>query len=105
MENRKIGLFDNGNNNLKLEHKLYSGVPQGSALSPTLFNIAMTEIYKTVKETNRFKLLSYADDLLMIVGIDKIKDSQTINKKIEELNLQLEFLGLTLNPPKKNKCY
>ena len=76
-ENRKIGLFDE-DNDLELEHELYSGVSQEPVLSPTLFNVSMTKIQQTIKETNRFKLLSYADGLLMIVGIDKIKDCQII---------------------------
>lgn len=103
-ENRKICFFDK-DNNLKLEHALSSGVPQGSALSPTLFNIAMTEVHEAVKETKKFKLLSYADDLLIIVGINKMTDSQLINDKIEMIKLKLEYLGLTLNPNKTQMLF
>lgn len=48
VENRKISLFDE-ENKLIFEHNLITGVPQGSTSSPTLFNITMPAVHKTVE--------------------------------------------------------
>ncbi len=53
-----------------------------------------------VHESNRIKLLSYADDLLMIIGIDEIKNTKEINNKIQIINDVLHSMELGLNPNK-----
>lgn len=44
------------------------GVPQGSALSPTLFNINLTPLAQIVQEFG-LAIVSYADDTQLVVSV------------------------------------
>ncbi|CAI6375324.1 unnamed protein product [Macrosiphum euphorbiae] len=47
---------------------LARGCPQGSQLGPTLWKIAMTPIYGMLPDTSTTKIITYADDILLMVG-------------------------------------
>ncbi len=77
-----------------------TGVAQGSALSPTIFNIAMGEVHQTCKlNKNMDGDYKLPDDLLMITGIENIKiDIKHVNNAITIISKTLQQLGLSLNP-------
>lgn len=52
---------------------------QGSVLGPTLSNVVMAKVHRTPHYKD-LKILSYADDILMISGINDLgMDIQKIN--------------------------
>jgi len=72
---------------------LENGTPQGGVLSPTLFNLLMDELLKA-KLPNTVEVVSYADDLLVIIkGKNPIRDGQIalniLTDKCSELGLKI----------------
>lgn len=57
---RKIFIRDH-NNVLHGPHIVYNGLPQGSILSPILFNIYTADLHRLVDD--KFNMIQYADDL------------------------------------------
>lgn len=94
LRNRKIEI-DQG---VRLE--CGSGVPQGSVLGPTLWNVLYDGVLSldlTVDAT----MIAFADDLALIVGG---RDEETLtrngNKCLEEINMWMKEHELTLAPAK-----
>lgn len=76
------------------EHKhLENGTPQGGVLSPTLFNVLMEEIV-SCQLPDQTQVISYADDLAIVVGkngaLRKAKTAlQIVERKCRELGLKV----------------
>lgn len=104
LTNRTIGWYHESSSD-HVTRNLTTGVPQGSVLGPVLFNIAMTNIHKINMEGN-IEIISYADDILLIAGIDTKKekgaDDLKINSSIGKMSQELSKLGLKFNPNKTN---
>lgn len=65
------------------------GIPQGLAISNILAAIYLSELDKTMKDTENI-YIRYVDDILIFTDVDKINESETILKtKIAELKLGL----------------
>ena len=72
-------------------HSFDNGTPQGSILSPVLFNILMHALL-SYKWPSNVEVYSYADDLVIIT-----KDREAINKikeALHVLSVACEELGL-----------
>ena len=83
----------------KLKH-LTNGTPQGSSLSPTLFNMVINRLLQ-LDLGSKVQIIAYADDLAIhgcSIGEDNIYEQMTTAlKKIETKAIQL---GLKLSPDK-----
>ena len=61
--------------------EINSGVPQGSILGPSLFNIYVADIIKTMPSDAT--LLQYADDTQILISFNKTHDLNHIRSKIQ----------------------
>lgn len=79
--------------------QIWSGLPQGSVLSPLLFNIYTFNLENC---TNSFaNLLQYADDLVLYKSSSSIHEtSAALNSALHYLNSWLEDHHLNLSPSK-----
>lgn len=68
----------------------YRGLPQGSCLSPLLFNVYMSPIYSSFKSPF-FQTLLYADD------IDLFSSNKFLGNSINTLNNALKLLSTSLS--------
>ncbi len=80
------------------------GTPQGSVISPILFNLLMNNIIK--KFENKFRdieIFNYADDLLIILKGKKIMPIlKTLEMGVKWLNEELKNNGLSFSASKSN---
>lgn len=77
------------------------GLPQGSPLSPILFNFYISGLWEEVKGHT---LIGYADDLVLLISEEKYNDLiLNANESINELNNKIELLNLTISL-EKTKC-
>ena len=75
------------------------GTPQGSALSPLLFNLAMERLLE-VPRGAKVHMVAYADDLtIVVVGDDSMDEVKRVLKAIDE---QCSLLGFKINYEKSN---
>ena len=100
LTNRTIGHYNHGGRTI-FERELFCGVPQGSILGPTLFNVVMARVHK-IPYYRDLGILSYADDLLLVAGIsvNAERDFKQINNAICCLNNELKSAGLAFNREK-----
>lgn len=85
--------------NTDLSRVAWKGLPQGSVLSPLLYNIYTYDLEASVSDT--VSILQYADDLLLYstsIYIDSA--AQNINFALHFLKLWLDKHGLELSPTK-----
>lgn len=85
-------------------NKICKGVPQGSCLGPTLWNFFIEQIITTTNSINpeKFELLAYADDLIIIINNEKDNEGQEI---INILSEQLNNIKLEIDPSKCSTMY
>lgn len=96
--NVKLRVLDQPEN---LMRKIWKGLPQGSVLSPLLFNIYTYDLGRQVNSWVRF--LQYADDLVLYTNSKNIKNCEVnLNKSLYQLNSWLCDIGLSLSPMKSN---
>lgn len=89
--NRKI-IFEGSNNQQEITTS--AGLPQGSCLSPILFNIYTTEFHKIAKEN--VKIYQFADDFnLLISG----KNIRSIKKEIKKAIITFTKIAKKLSLP------
>jgi len=99
--------------NLLIERRIYSvdngilqpplishkGTPQGSILSPILFNIYLRKISSTLHQDTQ--ILQYADDIVLFSNLPDVAVSRdSINASLESINQYLRQRGLDLAPHK-----
>lgn len=89
------------NYNFRLARK---GLPQGSPLSPILFNFYITKIWNHVEETT---LIGYADDLTLINKAKNIEElAENVDQTIKQISDALEEMGLEISMDKtKNMVF
>ena len=76
------------------------GVPQGSFLSPLLFNIYVSELHSMAKENNS-SLRSFADDMTLCHSDTSAEQaSKTVSAALNIINGELVDLGLPINVEK-----
>lgn len=85
------------NGHFSESYRVISGVPQGSHLGPTLFNIFINDIGKQFKS----EYLLYADDLKIFRKINSEEDIDILQHDIDTLHRWCVLNKLTLN---NNKC-
>ena len=93
------GIVQFQGNKFKVNH-LINGTPQGSSLSPTLFNMVINQLPQ-LNLGSKVQMIAYADDLAIhggpIEGDILYKQMTTALKKIETKAMQL---GLKFSPDK-----
>lgn len=83
------------------EKPVCTGVPQGSALGPILWNYMINDIEKGLTVTGTTEILKYADDI-MIIHNSNNRDRQDIQDCLNELIKRIKKLKLDVRPDKCN---
>jgi len=91
---RTLGYYEEGIP--KFLFPLIGEVPQGSVLGPILFNVSMFSLHEVELRYSQ-ELVSYADDLALIAGVDRTLDLHRITETIEKLDRNFNYLGLDSN--------
>ena len=85
------------NNEMSSRREFSMGVPQGSPISPLLFNIYLSEMKRVFKDN----VSQFADDMVLwVTGKDMRKMETKINNKLEKIREFLENRNLLLSPEK-----
>ncbi|CAB0042880.1 unnamed protein product [Trichogramma brassicae] len=96
-ENRK--LFFKLANGFEGPYTKNIGTPQGNVLSPTLYNLYILELSKTIESP--IQLLQYADDTLVLLETDDITEGiNIIEKALKKINTYFQNIHLTLSAEK-----
>ncbi|UYV83115.1 hypothetical protein LAZ67_22002256 [Cordylochernes scorpioides] len=84
-------------NNIKSKTtRIYQGLPQGSILSPILFNIYLNDVHTSIKPPAKIAL--YADDIIIWVSKNNLSDAeQSLNKAMKNLQKVTKKLKLSIN--------
>ncbi|KAA5658137.1 hypothetical protein F3G60_33925, partial [Pseudomonas aeruginosa] len=78
---------------------VWKGLPQGSVLSPLLYNIYSHDLEASLR--GKVNTLQYADDLLLYVSGDSIDNmSDTVTYSLKLLKVWLDNNSLSLSVPK-----
>ncbi|MDW0208719.1 MAG: reverse transcriptase family protein, partial [Nitrososphaeraceae archaeon] len=80
------------------EHKVLSGIPQGSVLGPLLFVIFINDLPDVC--TNLSKLFMFADDAKLYRELNCIADSVELNQNIQDVFNWSKKCGMKLNASK-----
>ena len=83
----------------ELSHKteISSGLPQGGILSPTLYNIFISDI----PETENVKISAYANDLCLYATADDMQIASTLMENtLNEINLGANRWKININTDK-----
>ncbi|XP_039315364.1 uncharacterized protein LOC120359950 [Solenopsis invicta] len=84
---------------LKGPYRVHKGTPQGSILSPSLFNIYLRNIGKHLADNTQ--ILQYADDLAVFVASDNERNAiAALQASIDRISLFLNERGLDLSSEK-----
>lgn len=82
------------------KHPMTAGVPQGSVLGPTLWNLAYDDVLR-LPLSEGVKTIAYADDLAVLVAGKEIEDVETkANWALEDISGWMKEHGLELAPEK-----
>ena len=86
-----------GNRGLVGAREAYKGVPQGSPLSPILFNLYLTDLCSLMTEMGVTPIL-YADDIVLLVEAESVEaGTESLNVALERLVEFLDSRGLSLS--------
>jgi len=78
---------------------LHAGVPQGSAVSPTLFNVMINDIFKDIPKAVQYSL--YADDGAMWLTCDNLKNGlHLMQEALNSISQWSHKWGMKLAPQK-----
>jgi sorting nexin-29 len=86
------------NNEISSSFTINSGLKQGDAMSPVLFNMALESIIRKIPRTETLNLdkgnilLAYADDIVVIGN-----SQESFQSTVEELMKIGKYIGLTIN--------
>ncbi|KAL4103296.1 hypothetical protein QTP88_018673 [Uroleucon formosanum] len=87
---------------LILDRSTYRGLPQGSCLSPLLFNIYMSPICLSLASPE-FQVLLYADDIVLFSSNKSLELSTlTLNNALKQLSISLNTAFFTIAPEKSH---
>lgn len=79
---------------------IWKGLPQGSVLSPLLFNIYTADLYSAREQSS---ILQYADDVLIYSSNSSISNAaECIKRSLKSINNWLSHHGFDLSPSKSN---
>jgi hypothetical protein len=79
------------------EHLISAGVPQGAVLSPTLFNVMMSDLPRL----NNVRISEYADDLAVCCSSPVLQPVEALLQcQVRQLHQWIKKWGLTINPTK-----
>ncbi|UYV64838.1 hypothetical protein LAZ67_3002121 [Cordylochernes scorpioides] len=79
------------------------GTPQGSALSPFLWNIVARTIF-TLPSIKDSRLIAYADDFTLMIQVRGRLPVSATNNFLERLTSWCTMCGLNINPSKTQAC-
>ncbi|XP_061717906.1 uncharacterized protein LOC133525605 [Cydia pomonella] len=92
--------FRGNDHSIAPSRSIWKGLPQGSVLSPLLFNIYTADLQSAC---NRVNVLQYADDILLYSCNKSIPSAaDLLSRTLESLNNWLELHGFELSPSKSN---
>lgn len=98
---RKIIIRDNISKTYSKKGELTKGLPQGSSLSPLLYNIYTNDIFNLV--ANGVEMLAYADDIILITEGKKMTDmGRSINETLQNLECWMKEHYLELSTEKSH---
>lgn len=96
---RKIQFVINGE--LSQPYHSHKGVPQGSVLSPILFNLYLREIGKSLDEGT--EILQFADDIVLISRNENLNASiESLQTSVNKINKYLLRRNLEISPTKSS---
>ena len=78
-------------------YKFNTGVPQGSTLSPTLFNVLMSSLLEDI-DNQHITTIVYADDIALVTN--STDPQNTLQKALDKLEINASSLGLQFSPTK-----
>ncbi len=78
-----------------------SGIGQGSMIGPSLFNVYVDQVFKTVLSKGT-RIVMYADDCLLVKPIISVQDEINLSLDLDALSKAYEDLFLEINPAKSH---
>ncbi|KAL1447444.1 hypothetical protein WDU94_005421 [Cyamophila willieti] len=88
----------------EIEMQMTAGVPQGSLISPLLWNILYDGVLRLAMPDG-VHLLAYADDLAMVVLADTVDKVESVaGEALDKICRWMDEVGLQLAPEKTEAC-